>query len=128
MLIYKFKQTHTHKNHKSKHVDRNMKYILLSINNAILTKNLDSAVRETDVRRSSYFLQLNHEAYNVRTIVFMISENTIPYIGTKILWLTKNDHNSTQKAPKSIIQQEIESAGHVYGSVKTRKTRQNTDT
>ena len=42
--------------------------------------------------------RLNHEAYNVRTIVFMISENTIPYIGTKILWLTKNDHNSTQKA------------------------------
>ena len=33
----------------------------------------------------------------------MISKNTIPYIGTEILLLTKNDHNSTQKAPKSII-------------------------
>ena len=52
----------------------------------------------------------------------MISENTIPYIGTEILLLTKNDHNSTQKAPKSIIPQEIKSAGHSpsSGSVKSR--------
>ena len=35
--------------------------------------------------------------------VFMISKSTIPYIGTEILLLTKNDHNSTQNAPKSII-------------------------
>ena len=43
-------------------------------------------------------------------------------IGTEILLLTKNDHNSTQKAPKSIIPQEIKSAGHSpsSGSVKSR--------
>ena len=66
--------------------------------------------------------RLNHGAYDVRTIVFMISKNTIPYIGTEILLLTKNDHNSTQKAPKSIIPQEIKSAGHFPSSdsVKSR--------
>ena len=65
--------------------------------------------------------KLNHEAYNVRTIVFMISENTIPYIGTEILLLTKNDHNSTQKAPKSIIPEDFKSAGHFPSSnVKSR--------
>ena len=55
-------------------------------------------------------------------LLFMISKNTIPYIGTEILLLTKNDHNSTQKAPKSIIPQEIKSAGHSpsSGSVKSR--------
>ena len=42
----------------------------------------------------------------------MISKNTIPYIGTELLLLTENDHNSTQKAPKSIIPEEIKSAGH----------------
>ena len=36
--------------------------------------------------------RLNHEAYNVRTIVFMISENTIPYIGTKILFGSPVSH------------------------------------
>ena len=41
----------------------------------------------------------------------MISKNTIPYIGTEILLLTKNDHNSTQNAPESIIPEEIKSAG-----------------
>ena len=43
-------------------------------------------------------------------------------IGTEILLLTKNDHKSTQKAPKSIIPQEIKSAGHSpsSGSVKSR--------
>ena len=46
----------------------------------------------------------------------MISENTIPYIGTKILWLTKNDHNSMQKAPKSIIPEGFKSAGHFPSS------------
>ena len=56
--------------------------------------------------------RLNHEAYNVRTIVFMISQNTIPYIGTEILLLTKNGHNSTQNAPKSIILEDFKSAGH----------------
>ena len=50
------------------------------------------------------------------------SHNEIYDIGTEILLLTKNDHNSTQKAPKSIIPQEIKSAGHSpsSGSVKTR--------
>ena len=38
--------------------------------------------------------------------------NEIYDIGTEILLLTKSDHNSTQKAPKSIIPQEIKSAGH----------------
>ena len=40
---------------------------------------------------------------NVRTIVFMISKNTIPYIGTEILYETCDGHNSTQNAPKSMI-------------------------
>ena len=50
------------------------------------------------------------------------SHNEIYDIGTEILLLTKNDHNSTQKAPKSIIPQEIKSAGHSpsSGSVKSR--------
>ena len=50
------------------------------------------------------------------------SQNEIYDIGTEILLLTKNDHNSTQKAPKSIIPQEIKSAGHSpsSGSVKSR--------
>ena len=56
--------------------------------------------------------RLNHEAYNVRTIVFMISKNTIPYIGTEILYETCDGHNSTQNAPKSIIPEEIKSPGH----------------
>ena len=42
-----------------------------------------------------YTSMLSHEIYD---------------IGTKILLL--NDHNSTQKAPKSIIPEEIKSAGH----------------
>ena len=52
----------------------------------------------------------------------MISNNTIPYIGTEILLLTKNDHNSTQKAPKSIIPEDFKSAGHFPSSdsVKSR--------
>ena len=52
----------------------------------------------------------------------MISKNTIPYIGTEILYETCDGHNSTQKAPKSIILEEIKSAGHSpsSGSVKTR--------
>ena len=52
----------------------------------------------------------------------MISKNTIPYIGTEILLLTKNDHNSTQKAPKSIIPEDFKSAGHFPSSdsVKSR--------
>ena len=50
------------------------------------------------------------------------SQNEIYDIGTEMLSLTKNDHNSTQKAPKSIIPQEIKSAGHSpsSGSVKSR--------
>ena len=56
--------------------------------------------------------RLNHEAYNVRTIVFMISKNTIPYIGTEILYETCDGHNSTQNAPKSIIPEDSKSAGH----------------
>merc|ERR1711953_940993 len=50
------------------------------------------------------------------------SQNEIYDIGTEILLLTKNDHNSTQKAPKSIIPQEIKSAGHSPSSdsVKSR--------
>ena len=50
------------------------------------------------------------------------SQNEIYGIGTEILLLTKNDHNSTKKAPKSIIPQEIKSAGHSPSSdsVKTR--------
>ena len=49
------------------------------------------------------------------------SQNEIYDIGTEILLLTKNDHNSTQKAPKSIIPQEVKSAGDSpsCGSVKT---------
>ena len=35
------------------------------------------------------------------------SKNVIYDIGTEILLLMKNDHSSTQKAPKSIIPQEI---------------------
>ena len=46
----------------------------------------------------------------------MISKNTIPYIGTEILLLTKNDHNSTQNAPKSIIPEDFKSAGHFPSS------------
>ena len=42
------------------------------------------------------------------------SQSEIYDIGTEILLLTKNDHNSTQKAPKSIIPQEIKSAGHSH--------------
>ena len=49
-------------------------------------------------------------------VFFLIPKNTIPYIGTEILLLTKNDHNSTQKAPKSIIPQEIKNAGHFPSS------------
>ena len=56
--------------------------------------------------------RLNHEAYNVRTIVFMISKNTIPYIGTEILYEACDGHNSTQNAPKSIIPEDSKSAGH----------------
>ena len=33
----------------------------------------------------------------------MISQNTIPYIGTEILYETCDSHNSTQNAPKSMI-------------------------
>ena len=33
----------------------------------------------------------------------MISNNTIPYIGTEILYETCDGHNSTQNAPKSMI-------------------------
>ena len=49
-------------------------------------------------------------------------QNGIYDIGTEILLLTKNDHNWTQKAPKSIIPEEIKSVGHSpsSGSVKTR--------
>ena len=52
----------------------------------------------------------------------MISKNTIPYIGTEILLLTRNGHNSTQKAPKSIIPEDFKSAGHFPSSdsVKSR--------
>ena len=78
--------------------------------------------------------RLNHEAYNVRTIYkhkswfmfrkvfFLIPKNTIPYMGTEILLLTKNDHNSTQKAPKSIIPERIKKIGHSPSSdsVKSR--------
>ena len=66
--------------------------------------------------------RLNHEAYNVRTIVFMISKNTIPYIGTEILYETCDGHNSTQNAPKSIIPEDFKSAGHFPSSdsVKSR--------
>ena len=55
-------------------------------------------------------------------VFFLISKNTIPYIGTEIPLLTKNDHNSTQNAPKSIIPEEIKSAGHFPSSdsVKSR--------
>ena len=42
----------------------------------------------------------------------MKGQYTIPYIGNEILLLTKNDHRTTQKAPKSIIPEEIKSAGH----------------
>ena len=50
------------------------------------------------------------------------SKHVIYDIGTDILSLTKNDHNSTQKTPKSIIPQEIKSTGpHLSSdSVKTR--------
>ena len=50
------------------------------------------------------------------------SHNEIYDIGTEILLLTKNDHNSTQNAPKSIIPEEIKSAGHFPSSdsVKSR--------
>ena len=52
----------------------------------------------------------------------MISQNTVPYIGTEILLLTEDDHNSTQNAPKSIIPEGFESAGHFPSSdsVKSR--------
>ena len=52
----------------------------------------------------------------------MISKNTILYIGTEILLLTKNDHNSTQNAPKSIIPEDFKSGGHFPSSdsVKSR--------
>ena len=57
-----------------------------------------------------------------RKVFFLIPKNTIPYIGTEILLLTKNDHNSTQNAPKSIIPEEIKSANHFPSSdnVKSR--------
>ena len=42
----------------------------------------------------------------------MRSKSTIPYIGTEILLLTKNDHNFTPNAPKSIIPEDFKSAGH----------------
>ena len=42
----------------------------------------------------------------------MISQNTIPYIGTEILYETCDGHNSTQNAPKSIIPEDSKSAGH----------------
>ena len=50
------------------------------------------------------------------------SQNEIYDIGTEILLLTKNDHNSTQKAPKSIIPEDFKSAGHFPSSdsVKSR--------
>ena len=50
------------------------------------------------------------------------SQNEIYDIGTEILLLTKNDNYSTQKASKSIIPQEIKSAGHFPSSdsVKSR--------
>ena len=50
------------------------------------------------------------------------SQNEIYDIGTEILLLTKNDHNSTQKAPKSIIPEYFKSAGHFPSSdsVKSR--------
>ena len=54
------------------------------------------------------------------------SHNEIYDIGTEILLLTKNEHNSTQKAPKSIIPQEIKSPGHrlSFGSVKHQPQQQ----
>ena len=53
---------------------------------------------------------------------FHTYRNEIYDIGTEILLLTKKDHNSTQKAPKSILPREIKSAGHSpsSGSVKSR--------
>ena len=50
------------------------------------------------------------------------SHNEIYDIGTEILLLTKNDLNSTQKAPKSIIPEDFKSAGHSPSSdsVKSR--------
>ena len=56
------------------------------------------------------------------TYARVYSQNEIYDIGTEILLLTKNDHNSKQKAPKSTIPEEIKSAGHSpsSGSVKTR--------
>ena len=55
------------------------------------------------------------------TYLRVYSQNEIYDIGTEILLLTKNGHNSTQNAPKSIIPQEIKSVGHSpsSGSVKT---------
>ena len=55
-------------------------------------------------------------------VFFPIPKNTIPYIGTEILLLTKNGHNSTHNAPKSRIPEEIKSAGHFPSSdsVKSR--------
>ena len=52
----------------------------------------------------------------------MISKNTIPYIGTEILYETCDGHNSTQNAPKSIIPEDSKSAGHFPSSdsVKSR--------
>ena len=50
------------------------------------------------------------------------SQNEIYDIGTEILLLTKSDHNSTQKTPKSIIPEDFKSAGHFPSSdsVKSR--------
>ena len=45
-------------------------------------------------------------------LFLMISKNTIPYIGTEILYETCDGHNSTQNAPKSIIPEDSKSAGH----------------
>ena len=55
-------------------------------------------------------------------VFFLIPKNTIHAIGTEILLLAKNDHNSTQKAPKSIIPEDFKSAGHFPSSdsVKSR--------
>ena len=53
---------------------------------------------------------------------FMISKNTIPYIGTEILDETCDGHNSTQNAPKSIIPDDFKRAEHFpsFDSVKSR--------
>ena len=95
----KSKQQQTCKHNKKQTKFRfslNFQNIIRRSPQASPTKNwkIKSAVKENIRDLSSSSKHFERDTY---------SQNEIYDIGTEILLLTKNDHNSTQKVPKSII-------------------------